>query len=150
MSFWHLLSGKCWTPTTLPICFSVESAVKSSFFCPSVLITSGIWIAAAHEKVKFERIMKAVRESEIFSQNLYPPLVLSLSGREQEVLERFREAFTKLGFELEYFGFLFLSKNSASHNPLKFLLQLLFCKRDDRRPAMNKNHQIHPITMIFI
>ncbi len=59
---------------------------------------------AAHEKVKFERIMKAVRESEIFSQNLYPPLVLSLSGREQEVLERFREAFTKLGFELEYFG----------------------------------------------
>lgn len=59
---------------------------------------------AAHEKVKFERIMKAVRESEVFSQNLYPPLVLSLSGREQEVLERFREAFTKLGFELEYFG----------------------------------------------
>lgn len=59
---------------------------------------------AAHEKVKFERIMKAFRESEVFSQNLYPPLVLSLSGREQEVLERFREAFTKLGFELEYFG----------------------------------------------
>lgn len=59
---------------------------------------------AAHEKVKFERIMKAVRESEVFSQNLYPPLVLSLSGREQEVLEWFREAFTKLGFELEYFG----------------------------------------------
>ncbi len=59
---------------------------------------------AAHEKVKFERIMKVVRESEVFSQNLYPPLVLSLSGREQEVLERFREAFTKLGFELEYFG----------------------------------------------
>ena len=59
---------------------------------------------AAHEKVKYERIMKVVRESEVFSQNLYPPLVLSLSGREQEVLERFREAFTKLGFELEYFG----------------------------------------------
>lgn len=59
---------------------------------------------AAHEKVKFERLMKAVREREILSQNLCPPLVLSLSGREQEVLERFREAFTKLGFELEYFG----------------------------------------------
>ncbi len=59
---------------------------------------------AAHEKVKFERIMKAVRESEVLSQNLYPPLVLSLSGREQEVLARFRDAFAKLGFELEYFG----------------------------------------------
>jgi len=59
---------------------------------------------AAHEKVKFERIMKAVRENGVLSQNLYPPLVLSLSGREQEILGRYREAFTKLGFELEYFG----------------------------------------------
>ena len=59
---------------------------------------------AAHEKVKYERIMKAVRESDVLSQNLYPPLVLSLSGREQEILGRFREAFVKLGFELEYFG----------------------------------------------
>ena len=59
---------------------------------------------AAHEKVKYERIMKSVRESEVLSQNLYPPLVLSLSGREQEVLDRYRDAFLKLGFELEYFG----------------------------------------------
>ncbi len=59
---------------------------------------------AAHEKVKYERIMKAVRESEVLSQNLYPPLVLSLSGREQEILARYQDAFTKLGFELEYFG----------------------------------------------
>lgn len=59
---------------------------------------------AAHEKVKYERIMKSVRESEVLSQNLYPPLVLSLSGREQEVLNRCQDAFEKLGFELEYFG----------------------------------------------
>lgn len=59
---------------------------------------------AAHEKVKYERIMKAVKESGVVSQYLYPPLVLSLSGREQEILERYREAFEKLGFELEYFG----------------------------------------------
>ena len=59
---------------------------------------------AAHEKVKYERIMKSVRESEVLSQNLYPPLVLSLSGREQEILNRYRDAFVKLGFELEYFG----------------------------------------------
>ena len=59
---------------------------------------------AAHEKVKYERIIKAVRESDVISQNLYPPLVLSLSGREQEMLNRYRDAFEKLGFELEYFG----------------------------------------------
>ena len=58
---------------------------------------------AAHEKVKYERIMKAVKESDVVSQYLYPPLVLSLSGREQEILSRYREAFEKLGFELEYF-----------------------------------------------
>ena len=59
---------------------------------------------AAHEKVKYERIMKSVRGSEVLSQNLYPPLVLSLSGREQEILDRYRDSFVKLGFELEYFG----------------------------------------------
>lgn len=59
---------------------------------------------AAHEKVKYERIIKSVAESEVMSQNLYPPLILSLSGREQEILARYREAFEKLGFELEYFG----------------------------------------------
>lgn len=59
---------------------------------------------AAHEKVKYERIMKAVEESGAVPQYLYPPLVISLSGREQEILERYREAFEKLGFELEYFG----------------------------------------------
>lgn len=59
---------------------------------------------AAHEKVKYERIMKAVRESEVISQNLFPPLVLSLSGREQEILAQYEKSFEKLGFELEYFG----------------------------------------------
>ena len=59
---------------------------------------------AAHEKVKYERIMKEVQGGEVFSQNLYPPIVLSLSGREQEILKRHRDAFMKLGFEFEYFG----------------------------------------------
>lgn len=59
---------------------------------------------AAHEKVKYERIMKAVKESGVVAQYLYPPLVLTLSGREQEILERYRGSFEKLGFELEYFG----------------------------------------------
>lgn len=59
---------------------------------------------AAHEKVKYERLMKTFREGEVLSQNIYPPMVISLSGREQEILSRYQEAFRGLGFELEYFG----------------------------------------------
>lgn len=59
---------------------------------------------AAHEKVKYERIMKTLAKGEVLSQNLYPPMVISLSGKEQEILQRYQEAFRALGFELEYFG----------------------------------------------
>ncbi len=59
---------------------------------------------AAHEKVKYERIMKTFREGEVISQNIYPPMVVSLSGKEQEILGRYQEAFLSLGFELEFFG----------------------------------------------
>ncbi len=59
---------------------------------------------AAHEKVKYESLMKNQREGTVISQNLYPPLVISLSGREQEVLARYKDAFESLGFEWEDFG----------------------------------------------
>lgn len=59
---------------------------------------------AAHEKVKYERLMKKIKDGEILSQNIYPPLILSLTGKEQEILDRYQEAFWALGFELEYFG----------------------------------------------
>lgn len=59
---------------------------------------------AAHEKVKYERLMKKIKDGEILSQNIYPPLILSLTGKEQEILDRYQDAFSALGFELEYFG----------------------------------------------
>ena len=59
---------------------------------------------AAHEKVNFERLMKALKNREVSSQNLYPPIVLSLPMKENEVLSNHMEHFTSLGFELEEFG----------------------------------------------
>lgn len=59
---------------------------------------------AAHEKVKYERLVKELKERTVTSQNLNPPVVLSLTGREEELLKEFWNSFTALGFELEEFG----------------------------------------------
>ena len=59
---------------------------------------------AAHEKVNYERMMKAYREKTIHSQMLYPSIVLDLSRREAQLLESNLKAFEDLGFEVESFG----------------------------------------------
>ena len=59
---------------------------------------------AAHEKVKYERIMKAVSENELLTQNLYPPVICSLTGKEMEQLKQYEEDFAGLGFSWESFG----------------------------------------------
>ncbi len=59
---------------------------------------------AAHEKVLYEKIIRDVRENHIYSQNLAAPIVLSLTHREKEVLEKYGNVFAKLGFEIDEFG----------------------------------------------
>ena len=59
---------------------------------------------AAHEKVKFEQFMKAYEERQITSQQICPPVVLSLTLQEQQVLEKNLEYFIDFGFEIEEFG----------------------------------------------
>lgn len=59
---------------------------------------------AAHEKVKYERLVKQLREKEILSQNLNPPVIVTLSGAEESVLKEYQEQFQALGFEIESFG----------------------------------------------
>lgn len=59
---------------------------------------------AAHEKVKYERLMKQYHEKQIMSQNLMPPVIVSLSGQEEAVLREYEDTFAGLGFEVESFG----------------------------------------------
>ncbi|BBF42229.1 DNA mismatch repair protein MutL [Lachnospiraceae bacterium KM106-2] len=59
---------------------------------------------AAHEKVLYERTLKALAEKKQNSQMLLPPIVLTLGPREQEVLEKHKEQLNQLGFEVEPFG----------------------------------------------
>ena len=59
---------------------------------------------AAHEKVNYEKLMKGLEKKEIYSQQLAPPMILSLSMKEADVLKEFGKEFEKLGFVIEEFG----------------------------------------------
>lgn len=59
---------------------------------------------AAHEKVLFERTMRDFRKKEFTSQQLSPPMVVSLNMREEELLKKYQSEFEKLGYEIESFG----------------------------------------------
>ena len=59
---------------------------------------------AAHEKVKYERFMKQYHEKTLVTQNLMPPIIVSLTGREETILKEYAELFENLGLEIEEFG----------------------------------------------
>ena len=59
---------------------------------------------AAHEKVKYERLIKRFREHDIVSQTMNPPIIVTLSGRELECYLKHAEDFEALGFMIEEFG----------------------------------------------
>ncbi|MCI8991403.1 MAG: DNA mismatch repair endonuclease MutL [Eubacterium sp.] len=59
---------------------------------------------AAHEKVLFERTMKALADKEHFSQMVSPPIILTLTDQEQGLLTKYMQDFTSLGFEISQFG----------------------------------------------
>ena len=59
---------------------------------------------AAHEKVKYERLMKRFHDKQVTSQALLPPIIVSLTAQEELVYLEYRENFVNLGFEIEAFG----------------------------------------------
>ena len=59
---------------------------------------------AAHEKVKYEKLMKSIKDKDIFTQTLQPPLVLHLTQKEEAALEEYHTYFESIGFIREDFG----------------------------------------------
>lgn len=59
---------------------------------------------AAHEKVNYEKLMRDFKKKEIYSQGLEPPLVITVSMSEAEVLRNYADIFAGLGFTIEAFG----------------------------------------------
>ena len=59
---------------------------------------------AAHEKVNYERMVKRMHEGVHPTQMLMPPVIVSLTSSEENVLIDNKESFEKIGFEIEPFG----------------------------------------------
>lgn len=59
---------------------------------------------AAHEKVMYEAFIKQLKEGTVESQLLNPPIIVTLTDKEQAVLANYEEQFSSMGFEIEEFG----------------------------------------------
>ena len=59
---------------------------------------------AAHEKVKYERIIKNLKNRTFESQLLSPPIVITLTPAEEETLKTYKDTFASFGFEISPFG----------------------------------------------
>lgn len=59
---------------------------------------------AAHEKILYEKIMHSLKMKEFTSQFMNPPLVISLTTKEEELLHKYQKYFKEIGFEIEEFG----------------------------------------------
>ncbi len=59
---------------------------------------------AAHEKIRYERLVKHYRESANDAQYLNPPIIVSFTMQEADTYRKYRENFETVGFEIEHFG----------------------------------------------
>ena len=59
---------------------------------------------AAHEKVLFERMMKQLQDKEMTTQYVSPPIIVSLTRAERDILKRYEEVLSELGYVISSFG----------------------------------------------
>ncbi len=59
---------------------------------------------AAHEKVLYEKTMKSLKNKEFTTQMVSPPIIISLTRKEEAILEKYKSHFTELGYEISPFG----------------------------------------------
>ena len=59
---------------------------------------------AAHERVLYEKTLQSMKTREFTSQMISPPIILNLTMQESDLLKKYMERFTRIGFEFEEFG----------------------------------------------
>ncbi|MBO6016371.1 MAG: DNA mismatch repair endonuclease MutL [Lachnospiraceae bacterium] len=59
---------------------------------------------AAHEKVMYEKLFAQMKEHTIETQQLNPPIIITMTQLQQQIYKEFEAHFTSLGFVLEEFG----------------------------------------------
>ena len=59
---------------------------------------------AAHERVLYEKTLAGMKTRDFTSQMISPPIILDLSMKEAQLLNKYIDRFTRIGFEIEEFG----------------------------------------------
>lgn len=93
---------------------------------------------AAHEKILFERLMKADDEKKAQSQMISPPLIVSLSPDEAAALDDHMDEIAGAGFDIEDFGGREFRINAVpmqlySLDPVSVLLEIIDSFREGAR-----------------
>ncbi len=59
---------------------------------------------AAHEKVLYEQLMKRLADKEFTSQQISPPVIVTMTMAEANLFHKYEAQFTRIGFEVNAFG----------------------------------------------
>ena len=59
---------------------------------------------AAHEKILYERFMNRLKVKDMDTQMIMPPVIIELNMQQEDAYKRNKQAFSRLGFEIEEFG----------------------------------------------
>lgn len=107
---------------------------------------------AAHEKVLFERNMEKLKKKEFTSQMLCPPIVLHLDAKEVDVLEKYKDDFCEIGYEIENFGgndyTITAVPDNLYHLDMKELfLEILDSIYEDSKPITSETIHLKVATM---
>lgn len=92
---------------------------------------------AAHEKILYERMMKQLKEKEFTSQQLQPPIVVSLDAIQVEMFEKYKGQLTQLGYEVESFGGREYVINAVPDNLFSMDMKKLFVEMLDDFSTMS-------------
>lgn len=101
---------------------------------------------AAHEKVLYERFMKAFANREIISQMISPPELISLNLQEDLLLKTHMEVFQRFGFEISEFGGREYSIHAVPANVFGISVQNLFVEILDSLENENAKQPLNMIT----
>ena len=94
---------------------------------------------AAHERILYEKTMERIQAQDSLSQQLSPPMVLTLSDKELNLLEQYRDSFKKVGFCFESFGGQDVMITEVPYNMLGIDDKELFLNMIDELEAFGKN-----------
>lgn len=81
---------------------------------------------AAHEKVKYEQILKKVENNEIYTQVLAPPVIISVTPKEADLIQSYSRYFEELGFLIEDFGMNAYAVRGVPHDLFHYNIKELF------------------------